>query len=96
MKKLFLVLAAAFAMVACQTGLDEVNVANGVATVEFEVGTPQLRAFSLGQQATHLQYAVYDEDGNILPQLTVTDATINGSAKVSLELANNKIGRAHV
>ena len=91
MKKLFLVLAAAFAMVACQTDINEVGVAaDGVATVEFEVGAPQMRAYSLGQLANNLKYAVYDADGNILPELTVTDAEINGKTNVKIELANNK------
>ena len=91
MKKLFLVLAAAFAMVACQTDINEVGVAvDGVATVEFEVGAPQMRAYSLGQLATNLKYAVYDANGVILPELTVTDATINGKTNVKIELANNK------
>ena len=91
MKKLFLVLAAAFAMVACQTDINEVGVvADGVATVEFEVGTPQMRAYSDGLKATQLQYAVYDANGNLLPELTVTNATINGSTTVRLELAKNK------
>ena len=84
-------MAAAFAMVACQTDINEVGVvADGVATVEFEVGAPQMRAYSLGQLATNLKYAVYDADGNILPELTVTDAEINGKTNVKIELANNK------
>ena len=91
MKKLFVLMAAAFAMVACQTDINEVGVvADGVATVEFEVGAPQMRAYSLGQLATNLKYAVYDADGNILPELTVTDAEINGKTNVKIELANNK------
>lgn len=33
-----------------------------------------------------LQYAVYDSEGNILSDLTETDATINGSTTVNLQL----------
>ena len=60
MKKLLLVLAAAFAMVACQTDLNEVNVAGGEVDVTFEVGAPAARAYSDGETATVLQYAVYE------------------------------------
>ena len=70
MKKLFLVLAAAFAMVACQTDINEVGVvAGGEVDVTFEVGTPT-RAYSDGTTATVLQYAVYegaDENATLLP-----------------------------
>ena len=90
MKKLLLVLAAAFAMVACQTDINEVGVvADGVAAVEFEVGAPQMRAYSDGSKATQLQYAVYDANGNILPELNGSQE-IHGSTTVSLELAKNK------
>ena len=85
MKKLFLVLAAAFAMVACQTDLNEVNVAGGEVDVTFEVGTPT-RAYSDGTTATRLQYAIYDENGDELTALTKTDATINITATVELKL----------
>ena len=44
------------------------------------------RAYSDGATATVLQYAVYDAAGNILGDLTKTDATINGSATVNLRL----------
>ena len=90
MKKLFLVLAAAFAMVACQTDINEVGVvADGVAAVEFEVGAPQMRSYSDGSSATVLQYAVYDANGDILPELKGSQE-IHGSTTVSLELAKNK------
>ena len=48
MKKLLLVLAAAFAMVACQTDINEVGVVGGEVDVTFEVGTPT-RAYSDGK-----------------------------------------------
>ena len=85
MKKLFLVLAAAFAMVACQTDINEVGVAGGEVDVTFEVGTPT-RAYSDGTTATRLQYAIYDETGAELTALTKTDATINITATVSFKL----------
>ena len=58
------------------------------AVVSFNIDTPDLatRAYSDGATATVLQYAVYDAQGNELTDLTVTDATINGSAKVELQL----------
>ncbi|MBR2026154.1 MAG: leucine-rich repeat protein [Alistipes sp.] len=102
MKKLFLVLAAAFAMVACQTDINEVGVvADGVATVEFEVGAPQMRSYSDGMTATKLQYAVYEvkvEGENktlsYLENLTAAGdeakTLVNGAANVKIELANNK------
>ena len=59
------------------------------ATVSFNVATPQIavKAYSDGATATQLQYAVYDENGNILTDLTKNDATIiNGSTTVELQL----------
>ena len=92
MKKLFLVLAAAFAMVACQTDINEVGVVGGEVDVTFEVGTPT-RAYSDGTTATVLQYAVYevvdkDNEGTaeILTPLTVTNGEIHGSTTVKLQL----------
>ena len=84
MKKLFLVLAAAFAMVACQTDINEVGVVGGEVDVTFEVGTPT-RAYSDGTTATHLQYAVYEGETE-LTALTVTDGEIHGSTTVELKL----------
>ena len=57
-------------------------------TVTFAVETPEIatRAYSDGTTATVLQYAVYDAQGNELTDLTVTDATINGSTTVNLQL----------
>ena len=87
MKKLLLVLAAAFAVVACQTDLNDVRV-SGNAVVTFQVQTPEVasRVYSDGASATHLQYAVYDEEGKLLNDLTVTDAEIHGSTTVELQL----------
>ena len=60
----------------------------GDAVVSFNVGAPEIatKAFSDGMSATVLQYAVYDEAGVELTDLTVTDAVINGSATVDLQL----------
>ena len=93
MKKLFVLMAAAFAMVACQTDINEVGVvAGGEVDVTFEVGTPT-RAYSDGTTATVLQYAVYevvdkDNEGTaeILTPLTVTNGEIHGSTTVKLQL----------
>ena len=83
-------MAAAFAMVACQTGINEVGVvADGVSAVEFEVGAPQMRSYSDGSTATVLQYAVYDANGDILSELNGSQE-IHGRTTVRLELAKNK------
>ena len=90
MKKILLGLSA-FAMLfatSCQNDLDFVQNAGETSTVSFSVGTPEIatRAYSDGATATILQYAVYDAEGNILSDLTETDATINGSTTVKLQL----------
>ena len=96
MKKLMLIMAAAFAMVACQTDINEVGVvADGVATVEFEVGAPQMRSFSDGMTANKLQYAVYevkaDESLVYLENLPYeTKTLVGGKTNVQIELAKNK------
>ena len=87
MKKiLFGMMAAAVLATSCAKELQDV--AAGDATVTFTVGTPEMatRAYSDGATATVLQYAVYDEAGELLPDLTKTDATINGSTTVELQL----------
>ena len=72
----------------CAKELVEAPVLNEEAKVTFSVNTPEIatRAYSDGTTATVLQYAVYNEAGEILPNLTKTDATINGSANVELQL----------
>ena len=90
MKKFFLGLSAITMLFAtsCQKDADlDFNVGE-TSVVSFNVGTPQLatRAYSDGLTATKLQYAVYDSLGNILPTFTTTDATINGSTTVNLQL----------
>ena len=71
----------------CQSNLEPV-VADEVATVSFEVSTPQIatRAYSDGTTATALQYAVYDAQGNIIDGFTKTNETINISKTVELQL----------
>ena len=89
MKKiLFGMMAAAVLAASCTKELVEEPVLNDEAKVTFSVNTPEIatRAYSDGTTATVLQYAVYDADGKILPALTKTDATINGSATVELQL----------
>lgn len=75
-------------MTSCQNDLDFVQNAGEKSTVSFQVGTPEIatRAYSDGLTAKVLQYAVYDSEGNILSDLTETDATINGSTTVNLQL----------
>ena len=81
---------AAFGMLltSCQNDIDFVQNAGETSTVSFSVGTPEIatRAYSDGLTAKVLQYAVYDSEGNILSDLTETNATINGSTTVNLQL----------
>ena len=90
MKKIFVGMMAFAALFAtsCQNELELAPVAGETSVVSFRVGTPELatRAYSDGQTATVLQYAVYDEEGKILGDLTKEDAVINGSTNVNLEL----------
>ena len=90
MAKKFLLGMMAFATLfatSCTNELDPVEMGN-TSTVSFKVGTPAIesRAYSDGATATVLQYAVYDANGNYLSDLTETDATINGSTTVKLQL----------
>lgn len=89
MKKLMMAVAAfGMLLTSCQNDLDFVQNAGETSTVSFQVGTPEIatRAYSDGLTAKVLQYAVYDSEGNILSDLTETDATINGSTTVNLQL----------
>ena len=72
----------------CAKELVEAPVLNEEAKVTFSVNTPEIatRAYSDGLTATVLQYAVYDAAGVELTALTETDATINGSTTVELQL----------
>ena len=87
-KLLFGMMAALTLAASCQNDFDYVPNGEETAQVTFNVGTPEIatRAFSDGATATVLQYAVYDSEGNILSDLTETNATINGSTTVNLQL----------
>ena len=82
------VIAFGMLLTSCQSDLDFVQNAGETSTVSFSVGTPEIatRAYSDGLTAKVLQYAVYDSEGNILSDLTETNATINGSTTVNLQL----------
>ena len=85
MKKLFLAMMAIVALFA--TSCQKENFGEET-TVSFAISTPEIatRAYSDGTTATHLQYAVYDANGNELNDLTVTDGEIHGSTTVKLKL----------
>ncbi len=90
MKK-YLLGMSAVAMLFATSCQDDMNLPGNVGettTVAFNVATPQIstRAYSDGATATVLQYAVYDETGAELRELTKLDATIKGSAEVKLQL----------
>jgi hypothetical protein len=91
MKKIFFGILAVVAMIAtsCQQDVDLGVNGGDVATVSIEVGTPT-RAYSDGNSATVLKYAVYTGSQK-LDALCKDDATItNGKASVQLQLALNK------
>ena len=94
LKKLMYLMAASVMLFAtsCENDADVALNAGEAAVVTFSVGTPEIvsRAYSDGQTATVLQYAVYDEDGVLLPALTVTDGEIHGSTTVNLKLTTGK------
>ena len=90
MKK-YLLGMSAMAMLFATSCQDDMNLPGNVGettTVAFNVATPQIstRAYSDGETATVLQYAVYDETGAELTDLTKLDETIKGSAEVKLQL----------
>ncbi|MBQ2290397.1 MAG: hypothetical protein II249_07010, partial [Bacteroidaceae bacterium] len=74
-KKLIFAMSAIVALFAtsCQEN-DFIANSGATSTVAFTVSTPEIasRAYSDGKTATVLQYAVYDETGTILDDLTVT------------------------
>ena len=91
MKKSIFLGLATFAMLLTTSCVNEIAPSKeiGDTPVTFQIGTPEIatRAYSDGTTATKLQYAVYDEDGNLLDDLTVEDAEINGSTSIELQLA---------
>ena len=94
MKKLFLAMIAIVMLImsSCQKEAD-LATEGTEATVSFHVGTPEIatRAYSDGTTATVLQYAVYDENGQELTDLTRSVEnqnadTINIAKTVNLQL----------
>ena len=88
MKKILLVLLAVAGVFAASCSKEFDGAAVGEATVAINVTTPQIatKAYSDGNTATVLQYAVYDAAGNELTDLTVTDGEIHGSTTVNFQL----------
>ena len=91
MKKIFFGMMAMVALVAtsCQQDVDLGVQAGETTTVAFNLATPQIATkadFSDGTTATHLQYAVYDANQNILDHFTVTDGEIHTSTSVEFQL----------
>ena len=90
MKKLLLGMLAIVAMVAtsCQKDTDLGVKGNGeIVSVSFELDTQVSRAYSEGSKATHLQWAVYNEDGEILENLVGEDTNFGGSKNIQFDLA---------
>ena len=89
-KKFFLgmMAVAGLAAVSCESNLEPAVEAGKEVVVSIEVGTPEIatRAYSDGMTATVLQYAVYDEAGNELTDLTVENAEIHGKTTVEFKL----------
>ena len=81
----------AMAMLWATSCNDDLNVeyqAGEAAPVAFSISAPEIntRAYSDGTTATVLQYAVYNDDGELLDDLTVTNGEIHGSTTVELML----------
>ena len=91
MKKIFFGILAIVAMVAtsCQQEMDLGANGGEIATISVEVGTPQMRSFSDGEQATVLKYAVYDVNGNELFRKENEDI-IGGRKSIKFDLATNR------
>ena len=90
---LFTALAATTLLLATSCQQDEVFVDGNEATVTFEVGTPEIatRAFSQGEKATKLQYAVYDAEFNYVDREGLHGTIdFNKQANVPLQLAAGK------
>ena len=88
MKKFFFSMMAATMIFAtsCENDLD-LGAAGETSVVSFTVNTPEMsRVYSDGTTATVLQYAVYNEAGEELTDLTVTDGEIHGSTTINLTL----------
>ena len=90
MKKLLFGVFAIVALIAtsCESNLEQGVKAGETSVVTLNVASPEVstRLYSDGTTATHLQYAVYDAQQNILDSFTVTDGTINLQTQVTLQL----------
>ena len=91
MKKIFFGILAIVAMVAtsCQQEMDLGANGGEIATISIEVGTPQMRSFSDGEQATVLKYAVYDASGAELFRKE-DESIIGGRKSIKFDLATNR------
>ena len=91
MKKSIFLCLATFAMLLTTSCINEIAPSKeiGDTPATFQIGTPEIatRAYSDGTTATQLQYAVYDEEGNLLDGLTVENAEIKSSTSIELQLA---------
>ncbi|MBP3671759.1 MAG: hypothetical protein J6J06_07340 [Bacteroidaceae bacterium] len=90
---LFTALAATTLLFATSCQQDEVFVDGNETVVTFEVGTPEIatRAFSKGEKATKLQYAVYDAEFNYVDREGLHGTIdFNKQANVPLQLAAGK------
>ena len=90
---IFSMFATATLLLATSCQQDEVFVDGNETVVTFEVGTPEIatRAFSLGEKATKLQYAVYDAEFNYVDREGLHGTIdFNKQANVPLQLAAGK------
>ena len=92
MKKIFFALASLLLLVTSCQQTDDVGgtTAGRPATVSVNIGMPEMqtRAYSDGETATQLQYAVYDKTSGTLSRLDAYTATeeIHGSTHLTLQL----------
>ena len=90
---IFSMFATATLLLATSCQQDEVFVDGNETVVTFEVGTPEIatRAFSQGEKATKLQYAVYDAEFNYVDREGLHGTIdFNKQANVPLQLAAGK------
>ncbi len=88
MKKLFLAVVAIF-MIATACTTDESAPANSEVLVSFSIDAPELQTRVTdgnGESTNHLQYAFYDGEGNLLPQLQGEVADYVGSTTIQIAL----------
>ena len=89
-KKLLIAMSAIIMLFAtsCQNDFNPGIDTGKEALVSFTISTPEMatRSYADGTIATHLQYAVYDAEGNYLQALYGTKTLENKTAKVELKL----------